>query len=81
MLRVQLDEFRKDSGQLKDEQGRLIENLRIQLNETRDRLTEAKTEKQKEFKKLKERHEDQRRREAEQSAFALEQLRGEVAIA
>jgi hypothetical protein len=35
------------------------------LNETRERLTELRDEKQAEFKKLKERYEDQRRREAE----------------
>ena len=43
----------------------MIENLRIQLNETRERLTEVKDEKHREFKKLKERHNDQRRREAD----------------
>ncbi len=65
MLKERLDEYKSDSGQLKDEQGRLIENLRVQLNETRDRLNEMKEEKGREFKKVKERFEDQRRREAD----------------
>jgi hypothetical protein len=40
-----------------------------------------KEEKQKEFKKLKERYEDQRRREADQNTFELEKLRNEIALA
>ena len=58
MLKERLEELRSDSSKLKEEQSRLIDNLRIQLNETRDKLTEMKEEKQKEFKKLKERYED-----------------------
>lgn len=55
--------------------------MRLQLNETRERLVELKDEKQKEFKKVKERFEDQRRREADQYTFELEKLRSEIAIA
>lgn len=36
----------------------MIDNLRLQLNETRDRLNEMKEDKAREFKKLKERFED-----------------------
>ena len=36
----------------------MIENLRLQLNETREQLVHLKEDKQKEFKKVKERHED-----------------------
>jgi hypothetical protein len=39
--------------------------LRLQLNETRDALNQVREDRQKEFKKLKERYEDQRRREAD----------------
>jgi chromosome segregation ATPase len=81
MLKSRLDEYRADATVLKDEQSRLIDNLRLQLNETRERLVELKDEKQKEFKKVKERFEDQRRREADQYTFELEKLRSEIAIA
>jgi hypothetical protein len=81
MLKERLEELRSDSSKFKEEQSRLIDNLRIQLNETRDKLTEMKEEKQKEFKKLKERYEDQRRREADQNTFELEKLRNEIALA
>ena len=40
-----------------------------------------KEDKQKEFKKLKERHDDQRRRENDQHGFELEKLRSEMALA
>jgi len=81
MLKERLEELRSDCSKRKEEQNRLIDNLRIQLNETRDKLTEMKEEKQKEFKKLKERYEDQRRREADQNTFELEKLRNEIALA
>ena len=81
MIKTRLEEFRGDSSSLKEEQSRLIDNLRQQLNETRDRLTEIKEEKQREFKKLKERFEDQRRREADQYTFELEKVRSEIALA
>ena len=39
-----------------------------------------KDEKQREFKKNKERYEDQRRREQDQYTFELEKLRNEIAL-
>ena len=59
----------------------MIDNLRLQLNETRDRLTELASEKQAEFKKLRERYEDQRRRESDQYAYEIEKMRQEIALA
>jgi hypothetical protein len=43
----------------------LIENLRIQLNETRDMINKMRENRDKEFKKLKEKYEDDRRRESD----------------
>ena len=81
LLKTRLEEYRGDTTQLKEEQAHLIENLRTQLNETRERLVELKDEKQAEFKKLKERFEDQRRRENDQHTHDLEKLRNEIALA
>ena len=81
MLRERLEEIRNDTSQVKDEQARLIENLRLQLNETREQIVQMKEDKQKEFKKIKERHEDQRRRETDQHAFELDKVRNEMALA
>jgi hypothetical protein len=44
----------------------LIENLRLQLNETREMIVKLRENKDKEYRKLKERYEDDRRRESEQ---------------
>jgi len=44
----------------------LIENLRLQLNETREMINKMRENKEKEFKKTKERYDDERRRESEQ---------------
>lgn len=53
-----LEDYRGDSSAVKEEQARLIEGLRTQLNEARERIVEMKEEKQREFKKIKERYED-----------------------
>ena len=44
-------------------------------------MTEIRDEKSAEFKKLKERFEDQRRRETDQYTHELEKLRNEIALA
>ncbi len=72
--------MRGDTATVKEEQARLIEGLRVQLNEARDRIVEMKEDKQKEFKKIKERYEDQRRREQDQYTYELEKLRNEIAL-
>ena len=79
-LKKSMDQYREDTTGVKSEQARLIENLRLQLEETRARIVEMKDEKQHEFKKIKERYDDQRRREADQYTFELEKLRNESAL-
>ena len=79
-LKKSSEQYREDTTGVKGEQARLIENLRQQLEETRARIVEMKDEKQHEFKKIKERHDDQRRREADQYTFELEKLRNENAL-
>ena len=79
-LKKRMDEYRVDASGVKEEQARLIDNLRQQLDETRAHIIEIKDEKQREFKKNKERYEDQRRREQDQYTFELEKLRNEIAL-
>lgn len=80
MLKERLEEYRADAGQVKDEQARLIDNLRQQLNVAMEQGAQGKEERLKEFKKLKQRYEDQRRRETDQYGFELEKLRTEIAL-
>ena len=79
-LKKRMDEYRVDASGVKEEQARLIDNIRQQLDETRAHIIEIKDEKQREFKKNKERYEDQRRREQDQYTFELEKLRNEIAL-
>ncbi len=58
----------------------MIENLRLQLNETREMIVKMRDNKDKEYRKLKERFEDEKRRESEQFQLEYEKLKNEVAI-
>ena len=66
MLKDMLSETKQNGSQYKDDQEKLIENLRLQLNETREMIVKIRENKDKEYKKLKERFEDEKRRESEQ---------------
>ena len=80
MLKEMLDETKKTGMQYKDDQNQLIENLRLQLNETREMIVKMRDNKDKEYRKLKERFEDEKRRESEQFQLEYEKLKNEVAI-
>ena len=80
MLKEMLDENKKTGIQYKDDQNQLIENLRLQLNETREMIVKMRDNKDKEYRKLKERFEDEKRRESEQFQLEYEKLKNEVAI-
>eukprot|EP00347_Sterkiella_histriomuscorum_P022258 403331120 len=80
MLKQLLEDLKQQSQTYKDDQSSLIENLRLQLNETREMIVKMRENKDKEHKKLKERYEDERRREAEKYQFEYEKLKNEIAI-
>lgn len=75
-----LEEVKSQGTTYKEDQNGLIDNLRLQLNETRDMIVKLKDNKDKEVKKLKERYEDERRREQEKYQFEYEKLKNEIAI-
>ena len=60
-----LDDLKRDSNNLKDNQNSLILNLRLQLDETREMIEKVKETKEREFKKLREKCEEENRRETE----------------
>jgi len=80
LLKQLLEETKTQGSQHKDDQNQLIENLRLQLNETRDMIVKLKSDREKEYRKLKERYEDERRREGEKYQFEYEKLRTEIAV-
>ena len=64
-LRVMLEDLKKDSNNLKENQNSLIVNLRLQLDETREMIDKVKDTKEREFKKLREKCDEEMRREGE----------------
>ena len=65
-LKERIEDYKQSNHAIKEDQSALIDNLKIQLNATREMLDKIKENKDREFKKLKERYEDERRRETEQ---------------
>lgn len=80
MLKGMLDDMKVQTGTYKDDQQQLIENLRLQLNETREMINKMRENKEKEFRKIKEKYEDERRRENEQYQLEFEKLKNEVML-
>jgi hypothetical protein len=77
-LRAMLDDLKRDSTNLKENQNSLIVNLRLQLDETREMIDRVKDNKEREFKKLREKCDDEMRRESEKYQFEYDKLREEI---
>ena len=60
-----MDNFKKDAENLKDNQNGLIKNLRTQLDETHDIIERIKETKEREFRKLREKADEEIRRETD----------------
>ena len=70
--------LKTDSDQLKENQESLIKNLRMQLEETREMISHLKDSKEREFKKLREKCDDEVRRESDKYQFEYDKLRDEI---
>lgn len=77
-LRMMLEDLKRDSSNLKDNQNSLIVNLRMQLDETREMIERVKDTKEREFKKLREKCDEEMRRESEKYQFEYDKLREEI---
>lgn len=64
-LRMMLEDLKRDGNNLKENQNSLIVNLRLQLDETREMIEKVKDNKEREFKKLREKCDEEMRREGE----------------
>ena len=64
-LRMMLEDLKRDGNNLKENQNSLIVNLRMQLDETREMIEKVKDNKEREFKKLREKYDEENRRETE----------------
>lgn len=77
-LRVMLEDLKRDAINLKENQMSLIINLRMQLDETREMIDKVKDTKEREFKKLREKCDEEVRRESEKYQFEYDKLREEI---
>ena len=77
-LRVMLEDLKRDASNLKENQNSLIVNLRLQLDETREMIDKVKDTKEREFKKLREKCDEEMRREGEKYQFEYDKLREEI---
>lgn len=64
-LRGLMDTFKQDAANLKDNQNSIIGNLRKQLDETNEMIEQLKEAKHREFKKLREKCDEDIRRETD----------------
>ena len=77
-LRSLMDSFKQDATNLKENQNSLIGNLRKQLDETNEMISSLKDTKHREFKKLREKCDEDIRRETDKYQFEYDKLREEI---
>ena len=73
-----MDSLKQDAANLKDNQNSIITNLRKQLDETNDMIESLKDSKHREFKKLREKCDEDIRRETDKYQFEYDKLREEI---
>ena len=70
--------LKTDCDKLKENQDSLIKNLRVQLEETKEIINQLKDSKEREFKKLREKCDEEVRRETDKYKFEYDRLRDEI---
>ena len=70
--------LKTDCDKLKENQDSLIKNLRVQLEETKEIINQLKDSKECEFKKLREKCDEEVRRETDKYKFEYDRLRDEI---
>lgn len=79
-LKKLLEESREDYTSHKQDQQRLCDNLRLQLDETKDMIDRIRETKDRELKRMKEKFEDEKRKETEKYQFEYDKLREEIQL-
>ena len=77
-LKDMLDTRAKDSEVVKANQKALLDNLRMQLEETKEMNSRIKQDKEREFRKLREKCDEEIRRETDKYQFEYDKLREEI---
>jgi len=79
-LKKLLEDSKEDHSTYKGDQNRLIQNLRLQLDETKDIVERIRETKDRETKRMREKVDDEKRKEAEKYQFEYDKLREEIQL-
>ena len=79
-LKKLLEDGKEDHSTFKGDQNRLIQNLRLQLDETKEIIDRIRETKDRELKRMRDRVDDENRKEAEKYQFEYDKLREEIQL-
>ena len=79
-LKKMLEDGKEDHTTYKGDQTRLIQNLRLQMDETKDMIDRIRESKDRELKRIRDRADEERRKEAEKYQFEYDKLREEIQL-
>lgn len=79
-LKKLLEESRGDYGAFKNDQNRLNNNLRLQLDETKEMIDRIRETKDREMRRMRDKFEEEKRKETEKYQFEYDKLREEIQL-
>lgn len=79
-LKKLLDDTKENFKTHKEDQERLIRNLRLQLDETKDIIDRLRESKDRELKRIRDKFDEERRVETEKYQFEYDKLREEIQL-
>ena len=79
-LKKLLEDSKEDYGSHKQDQNRLIQNLRLQLDETKDMIDRIRETKDREMKSVRDKFDEEKRKECEKYQFEYDKLREEIQL-
>lgn len=79
-LKKLLEECRGDYGAFKNDQNRLTDNLRLQLDETKEMIERIRETKDRELRRMRDKFEEEKRQETEKYQFEYDKLREEIQL-
>jgi hypothetical protein len=79
-LKKLLEDSKEDYAAHKIDQNRLIDNLRLQLDETKDMIDRIRESKERELRRMRDKFDDEKRKETEKYQFEYDKLREEIQL-
>lgn len=79
-LKKLLEDSKEDYSSHKQDQNRLIQNLRLQLDETKDMIDKIRETKDREMKRIRDKFDEEKRKECEKYQFEYDKLREEIQL-